>query len=157
MQGANNELVFLYSPHLSNNVADCSTDPHIARATPGGVAQILYHGSAASLYSPTWSPSATEIAFFDILSFDPSGFANVALKRMAADGSTVRIIATVRQYGGTGQLNFSMCWPGDGSRIVFSVFDAANASHIFAVTVSDGNVTQITSAPGVLDYSVSCS
>jgi len=156
-QSATNELVFMYSPGASNaNVANCSTDPQIARATPGGLAQILYKGAGPDLYSPTWSPSGAEIAFFEILSFDQTGFANVALKRMAADGSNVRTIAMLKHYGGTSELDFSMCWSGDGARIVFSLFDAPTASHVFAATVADGNVTQITSAPGVLDYSVSC-
>jgi Tol biopolymer transport system component len=141
----------MYSPGVA-----CSTDPQIARATPGGLAQILYKGAGPDLYSPTWSPSGAEIAFFEILSFDQTGFANVALKRMAADGSNVRTIAMLKHYGGTSELDFSMCWSGDGVRIVFSLFDAPTASHVFAATVADGNVTQITSASGVLDSSVSC-
>ena len=156
-QSATNDLVFLYSSDLAPNATDCLTVPHIARATPGGLAEILYKGAGPALYSPTWSPSGAEIAFFETLSFSQTGFANVALQRMAADGSNVRTIATLKHYGGTGALDLSMCWSGDGSRIIFNVFDVAGASHIFAVTVADGNVTQITSAPGVFDSFVSCS
>jgi hypothetical protein len=155
-QSVTNELVFLYSPNLSNNTEACPADTHIGRATPGGIAQILYKGTG-DLYSPTWSPSGAEIAFFEILSFDPSGFANLALKRMAGDGSNVRTIATLKHYGGTAESNFSMCWPGDGARIFFSLFDASVTSHILTAVVADGSVTAITSAPEVLDGSVSCS
>ena len=154
-QSATNQLVFLYSPNLSNDVSNCSTDPDIASAKRGASAQILYKGTG-HLYSPTWSPSGTEIAFFEILSFNQTGFADLALQRMAADGSNVSTVATFKHYGGTGDIDFSMCWPGDGSRIIFTLFDAAATSHVFAVTVADGNVTQITSAPAVLDGSVSC-
>jgi len=155
-QSVTNELVFSYSPNLSNDVNNCATNAHIGRATPGGVAQILYKGTG-QLYSPTWSPSGMQIAFFEILSFNQTGFANVALQLMEADGSNVRTIATIKHYGGTSGFDFSMCWGGDGSRIIFSLFDATNASHVFAATVADGNVTQITSAPAVLDLFVSCS
>jgi hypothetical protein len=159
-QSVTNTLVFLYSFEPPMNGIDCFTRPQIARATPGGLAEILYTGTdtgtGTGLYSPTWSPSGTEIAFFEILSFNQLGFANVALQRMAADGSNVRTIAMVKHYGGTAELDFSMCWSGDGSRIIFSIFDSLESSHIFAATVADGNVTQITSAPGVLDWSVSC-
>jgi len=153
-QSVTTELVFLHSPGaLPNEI--CRTSPRIARATPGGPAEVLYLGGQ-ELYSPTWSPSGAEIAFFEILSFNQTGFANVALQGMAANGSNVRTIATVKHYGGTADVNLSMCWSGDGSRIIFSIGDSPEASHIFAATVADGNVTQITSAPGVLDWSVSC-
>jgi Tol biopolymer transport system component len=151
-QSATNELVFMYSPETS----DCHTDPHIARATPGGTAQVLYTGANRNVYSPTWSPSGAEIAFFEILSFEQTGGANIALKRMAADGSNVRTIATFRNTGSTSELGYSMCWPGDGARIVFSSDDTNDTSHIFVATVADGSVTQITSAPGVRDGFVSC-
>jgi Tol biopolymer transport system component len=156
-QSATDELVFLYSPAVPNsNEADCITDTRIARATPGGLAQILYKGGGGPLYSPTWSASGSEIAFFEVLSFDQTGFANVALQRMARDGSNVRTIASVKHYGSPSELNFSTCWSGDGLRIVFTVFDVPNGSHVFAAAVADGSVTQITSAPGVFDSSVSC-
>ena len=150
-QSTTNELVFLYS-----NVPTCFTDARIARATPGGSAQVLYQSAGPGLQSPTWSPSGAEIAFFEIFSFDQAGFYNLALKRMAGDGSNVRTIAALKHYGNTSELSFSMCWSGDGVRIVFNLFDASDASHVYAATVADGNVTQITSAPGVLDFSVSC-
>lgn len=154
-QSVTNDLVFLYSLE-PQDPTNCPTKPHIARATPGGLAQILYTGAGPGVYSPTWSPSGAEIAFFEIVSFDQAGFANFDLKRMADDGSNVRTIATLRDYGYRGGPSLSMCWPGDGSRIVFGLFDSVDASHVFAVTVADGNVTQITSAPNVNDYSVSC-
>jgi Tol biopolymer transport system component len=122
-QSVTNELVFGYSPHMSEDVANCSTDPHIGRARPGGVAEILYKGTG-QLYSPTWSPSGTEISFLEILAFNQTGFAYVALQVMAADGSNLRTIATLKHYGGVSESDFSMCWPRDGSRIIFTLFDS---------------------------------
>ncbi len=150
-QSPTNELVFMYSPESS-----CHLDSYIAHATPGGAAQILYTRQNRNLYSPTWSPSGTEIAFFEIVSFEQSGAVNVALNRMAADGSNVRTIATFSHFGGTSELSYSMCWPGDGARVVFNAYDKMDASHIFAANVADGSVTQITSTPGVFDSYVSC-
>jgi len=141
---------------MSEDVANCSTDPHIGRARPGGVAEILYKGTG-QLYSPTWSPSGTEISFLEILAFNQTGFAYVALQVMAADGSNLRTIATLKHYGGVSESDFSMCWPRDGSRIIFTLFDSQQTSHVFVASVADGSVTQVTSSPAVLDGSVSCS
>jgi hypothetical protein len=75
---------------------------------------------------------------------------------MAADGSNVQILATVPQNGSHHWIDFSICWPGDGSRIFFSVADSQTESHIYSVTVADGAVTKITTATGVRDWSLTC-
>jgi Tol biopolymer transport system component len=152
-QNATGRLVFVYFPSRQS----CFLEGKIGAATPGGVAQILYDPGDLGVYSPTWSPAGEEIAFFAVVSFDQTGFVNVALKRMAADGSNIRTITLLKHYGGTHEFDFSMCWPGDGSRILFNTYDAPEVSHIYSVAVADGALTQITSASGVRDGSVSCS
>ncbi|HEX6627669.1 MAG TPA: hypothetical protein VF105_06935 [Gemmatimonadaceae bacterium] len=152
-QNATGKLVFVYYPRRAN----CGLESKIATVTPGAAAQVLYDPpSKIAVFAPTWSPSGQEIAFFDVISFDQAGFENVSLMRMAADGSNLRTIAQVKQYGGLHPFNYSMCWAADGSRIFFTTDDALGVAHIFSVTAADGTVTQITSAAGARDSSVSC-
>lgn len=152
-QNATGKLVFVYFPTRPQ----CFLESKIATATPGGGAQVLYDPpSKIAVFAPAWSPSGQEIAFFDATSYDQTGSINVSLIRMAADGSNVRTIAQVKNYGSLHPFDYSMCWAADGSRIFFTTNDALLVAHVFSVAVADGTVTQITSAAGARDASVSC-
>jgi Tol biopolymer transport system component len=150
-QNAAGTVAFTYSPFTS----PCTYTPNIARATPGGEAEIIYVSPAAAVFSPAWSPSGTEIAFLEADGF--YGSVSVAIRLMDADGANVRTIASVTSRRGTSEYEYSLCWAQDGSRVFFSYSDVEAESHIFSATLPDGTVTQITSAPGVRDSSVSCS
>lgn len=151
-QNAAGTLVFTYSPYSD----PCTFTANIARATPGGEAEIIYVSPAVGVYSPAWSPSGTEVAFLEA-GFGTSGSVNVAIRVMDANGANVRTISSVTSHASFHDYDYSLCWAPDGSRLFFSVWDAPTASHIFSATLPDGAVTQITTAEGVRDASVSCS
>jgi len=77
-----------------------------------------------------------------------------------ADGTNGSVVATVpasgsMEIGGFADV-YSLCWSADSARFVFSVPDGDPQSHIWVVNVDGSELTQVTSAPGVWDFSVSC-
>ena len=82
------------------------------------------------------------------------------LPQFNADGTNASVVATVpasgsMEIGGFADV-YSLCWSADGARFVFSVPDGDPQSHIWVVNVNGSELTQVTSAPGVWDFSVSC-
>jgi Tol biopolymer transport system component len=53
--------------------------------------------------------------------------------------------------------NFSLAWSPDGRRLAFNRPESSTTGHVFVVSRDGGSPTQITSAPGVGDRSVSWS
>jgi Tol biopolymer transport system component len=152
-QNAAGDVVFVYSWVFDFRFCVVNDD-RIARATPGEPTFQILYGPGSTVFSPTWSPSGAEIAFFERGLSETGPIATI--KRMSASGTNVRTI-TVRPHNGDGSwLAYSMCWPGDGSRIFFSLAQNSSDTHIYSVVVADGTVTQITTAPGVRDWSLSC-
>jgi len=154
-QNAAGVVVFVYS-WVFDPAFCVVNDDMIASKTPGDPSLWILYGPGPTVFSPTWSPSGAEIAFFER---SLSGTEPIAtIKRMTASGANVRTVAVRPHNGDSSWLSYSMCWPGDGSRIFFSLpRPEGTDSHIYSVVVADGTVTQITTAPGVRDWSLSCS
>lgn len=154
-QNAAGVLVFV---HTVADPAFCVGDkPRIATLAPGGALQSIYGSGSVTyspVFSPTWSPSGAEIGFLE--SGGTYAAPTTIVKRMAADGSDVRTVAVLPVYASNHVTDYSMCWPGDGARIFFSLRDGATESHIYSGALADGTVTKITTASGVRDWSVSC-
>jgi Tol biopolymer transport system component len=118
-----------------------------------------------NVFSPSWSPDGSRVAFVETTSDSAANFGLVglAVKIMNADGSNVATVATAKMTGGSttggwaGPNNISLCWTPDGSRLVFNVPEGTLVGHLWVVRVDGTGLTQITSAPGVWDRSVSCS
>ena len=119
-----------------------------------------------AVFDPEWSPDATRVAFIEetFAGSNQLPVSRVALKLMNADATNVTTLASLPvasgsvSVGGTwaGTGNVSLCWMPDGSRIVFTVPETDQISHLW-VAKSDGTgLTQLTTAPGY-DRSVSCS
>lgn len=80
---------------------------------------------------------------------------------MDAEGGGGRTIAGVPVHGEVlgeiGQSNaISLCWMPDNSHSVFNVPESTYVSHRWLVRADGSGLTQLTTALGAYDFSVSC-
>jgi Tol biopolymer transport system component len=121
-------------------------------------------GTVVTVHAPAWSPDAEHIAFLTLVSADANGDAGerrqVIVTVIDAAGGNESVVATVPasgsvEIGGYSDI-YSLCWTPDGSQFVFNVPDRDPQSHLWVVNADGSALTQVTSAPGVWDMSVSC-
>jgi Tol biopolymer transport system component len=120
---------------------------------------------APAVLSPKWSPDGARLAFIETISDSATSYGLLAvnLKVINADGTNVTTIAsalgpnTPNPGSWAGLNNFSLCWMPDGSRLVFNVPESDRVGHLWVVRSDGTGLTQLTSAPGAWDRSVSCS
>jgi Tol biopolymer transport system component len=121
-----------------------------------------------NLGAAVFSPDGTRIAMIETTSDQTAGDIMTAysLKVMNVDGTNVTTVASVPftaaahiQFGGgwNGPNNASVCWMPDGSRLVFNVPESQLVGHLWVVRVDGTGLSQLTTASGAWDRSVSCS
>jgi Tol biopolymer transport system component len=121
----------------------------------------------ASVYSPVWSPSGTELAFLEVLhNAGQTSILRTSLKVLDITSGAVRTLAVVQGSGGVewGTANsFSACWLPGGERLVFNAAstgvtgDEPVQAHLYVVGADGAGLRQLTTARDVFDHSVSCS
>jgi Tol biopolymer transport system component len=116
-------------------------------------------GHTSVVHAPAWSPDAERLAFLEEIR-EGSAFVGTSIIVVEPSRGPPTVLATVPSSGLVQQTNFgpySLCWLPDGSGMMFTAPDGPTATHVFIVAVESGVVTRVTSAPNVLDHSVSCS
>jgi Tol biopolymer transport system component len=120
------------SPDGSQVVYAAGFDGHLYTVdTQGGEPRLLL-ASARLLYSPTFSPDGTQIAYFD-----GGGDNSHSLRVMNADGSGVRVLFD-QAPAEVGHV-YNLIWSPDGSRLAFS----AQEGGIWIVGVDGSGLTKV--------------
>jgi len=115
-------------------------------------------GGGKTFYSPAWSPDGRNIALLSVTRAGAS-ITSVAVVMYAADGTGAETLVTLPASGTRewpGNNIHSLCWSPDGSQIAFTRPDGIDlGAHIYAIRKDRTGLTQVTSAPGVTDRSLS--
>jgi Tol biopolymer transport system component len=115
-------------------------------------------GGGKALYSPVWSPDGLNIAVLSVTRA-AAGISSVAVVMYAADGTGADTLVTLPASGTTewrGNNTYSLCWSPDGSQIAFTKPDGKDVgAHIYVIRRDHSGLTQVTSAAGVIDRSLS--
>ena len=121
----------------------------------------IYEGSEVLLDAPAFSPDGTELAWVRVPGVNYTVARRMDIVVADPDGGHPETIATLPLPDGlmhwSGGNNLSLAWSPDGRRLAFNRPESSTTGHVFVVSRDGARLTQITSAPGVGDRSVSWS
>ncbi len=109
-------------------------------------------------YSAAWSPDGNRLAVLE-LQWGQGAIESLAVVTYAPDGTDPDTLVSMPASGNQmwlGDRSYCLCWSPDGSRIAFTRPDGPDVgSHIYIVKTDRTGLTQITSAAGITDRSLS--
>ena len=130
-------------------ISSDGTDVNLLIPAPGG---------GKTLYSPAWSPDGRSIALL-VVTRNAERITSVAVVRYAADGTGADTLVSLPAGGTTewpGGNSYSLCWSPDGSQIAFTRPDGQDVgAHVYVIRTDHSGLVQVTTAPGVIDRSLS--
>ena len=112
-----------------------------------------------SVESPVFSPDGSFIAFISLY-INPieNSVISVAISVINPEGN---YLASVGALGGhlpdSRRPFMSLCWSPDATKLLFSMPDAENTSHLYVLNLDDSGIFQVTNQPFVRDCNVSWS
>lgn len=110
--------------------------------------------------SPKWSPDGETIAYLSITNHQSTSIQEIIL--IDKDGSNARSIVEKEipsasvpfEPWAVNQINISLCWSPDGTKIAFIGMEDEMESHLYMVDVFTQELIQVTTEQGVEDRSV---
>ena len=124
-------------------------------------ATLVSGGAATLLEAPAFSPDGAELAWVRVRRENWGAPTGMDIVVADPDGGHPETIATLPLPGGLmnwmGGNDLSLAWSPDGRRLAFNRPESSTTGHVFVVSRDGASLTQITSAPGVFDRSVSWS
>lgn len=158
------DLPSLYSSNGPVSVSPTGQLIVVLSGAPGGIYRLnppqLIVAYTSALASPAWSPDGQSFAYLS-LGYNQSTLSSISVLIASADGKNTDTLVTVSCSQGinwNGDNTYSLCWSPDGAQIAFTRPEGVDVgSHICLVNKNGGGLTQITTAPGVTDRSLSWS
>ena len=109
-------------------------------------------------YSAAWSPDGNQLAVLEI-QWDQNAIQSLAVVLHAPDGIDPDTLVSMPASGNQmwlGDRSYSLCWSPDGFQIAFTRPDGQDVgSHIYTIKNDGTGLTQVTSASGITDRSLS--
>ena len=143
------KIAFTAGVRASVGMSKPSTDIYVLNVDGSGLTQLTRDSGSNS--SPSWSPDGKQIAFAN--NRDGNGESRIWI--MNADGSNQRILPNSQNASGTGFYGGQPAWSPDGTKILFTAYQACGgrgAVSIYVTNVDGTNSQLLTNDPNTCGW-----